>query len=151
MIDKNMCDKFKHIRRSLDFTQVTFSKMLEISRTVIADIENYRIDPSKKMIKSVIDKFDINPSWLYLGEGEMLSKGRGNRIAEQPRIYNKATPQQIEGLLDKLGRLEKENANLKNALLALASNQANTDLLDLLNQMAIDIGAIRKKLGDPQQ
>ena len=151
MIDKNMCDKFKHIRRSLDFTQVTFSKMLEISRTVIADIENYRIDPSKKMIKSVIDKFDINPSWLYLGEGDILSKGRENRIAEQPRIYNKATPQQIEGLLDKLGRLEKENANLKNALLALASNQANTDLLDLLNQMAIDIGAIRKKLGDPQQ
>ena len=151
MVDKQMCDRFGNIRRALNLTQIEFAKTLDISRQTINDVENYRTDPSKRLMKLVIDIHKINASWLYLGEGEMISKGRENRIAEQPRIYNKATPQQIEGLLDKLGRLEKENANLKNALLALASNQANTDLIDLLNQMAIDIGAIRKKLGDPDQ
>jgi len=151
MVDKQMCDRFGNIRRALNLTQIEFAKTLDISRQTINDVENYRTDPSKRLMKLVIDIHKINASWLYLGEGEMLSKGRENRIAEQPRIYNKATPQQIEGLLDKLGRMEKENANLKNALLALASNQANTDLIDLLNQMAIDIGAIRKKLGDPDQ
>ncbi len=56
--------RFKQIREELNFTQSGFAEELETSSSV-SDIERGRTKLSGKMVMKLLDKFHINPLWIY--------------------------------------------------------------------------------------
>jgi transcriptional regulator with XRE-family HTH domain len=68
MIDKKLCDQVKFIRKKMSsdpktgkpLTQVAFAKSLGKSPSIIAEIETYKIEPSKAVIKKIIEVYGVN-------------------------------------------------------------------------------------------
>lgn len=56
--------KFKELREELGFTQQDFAQLCNIGKSTI-DIERGKTKLSGKLIATLIDKFNINPLWLY--------------------------------------------------------------------------------------
>ena len=68
MIDKELCDKIKFIRKNISknhqtgkpLSQAAFAKSLHTSQGIIADIETYKREPSKSLIRKIIEVYEIN-------------------------------------------------------------------------------------------
>lgn len=60
--------RFKQIREELQLTQSAFQKELELSSST-SDIERGRTKLSGKVVMRLLEKYQINPLWLY-GESE---------------------------------------------------------------------------------
>ncbi len=56
--------RFKQVREELNFTQSAFAEALEISGST-SDIERGRTKLSGKTVTKLLEKFHINPLWLY--------------------------------------------------------------------------------------
>ena len=54
-----------------NLSQATFGKKIGVSRDVINNIENNRVELSELMLKAVCAEFGINEEWLRTGQGEM--------------------------------------------------------------------------------
>lgn len=62
------------LRKHLKLSQSKFGESLGVSRDVINNIDNNRVDASSKtlFLHQVCRVFSVNENWLLLGEGEML-------------------------------------------------------------------------------
>lgn len=67
-----MKDRLKQLRKQEGLTQAEFGDRIGVTRDVIANIENGRVDPSPMIIKMVCRMFPVSEVWLRTGEGEML-------------------------------------------------------------------------------
>lgn len=56
--------RFKHLREDLGYTQQAFAQLLNIGSTT-ADIERSRTKITGRVVVDLMDKFNINPLWLY--------------------------------------------------------------------------------------
>jgi transcriptional regulator with XRE-family HTH domain len=72
MIDKELCDRLKEIRNQLGLTQGDFAKKVGTNQAHISRIENYSLEPTKAIIKELIQKLNIDANWLLTGEGTMV-------------------------------------------------------------------------------
>jgi transcriptional regulator with XRE-family HTH domain len=71
MIDKKLCDKVKSIRLNCTVNPITgkpisqaeFANYIGVSQSVIAKIEAYRTEPSKKLLNLLKEKYGSN-FWL---------------------------------------------------------------------------------------
>lgn len=70
----NASEQLRAIRKSKGMTQQEFAAFMEMSLSAIANIENGSREISKAMMKSIIEKCDINARWLLTGEGEMFEQ-----------------------------------------------------------------------------
>lgn len=68
-----MNERIKKIRKDNYFTQQEFGELLGVSRNVIANIENGRVDPSPLFINLLIKEFNVNKDWLETGTGIQYS------------------------------------------------------------------------------
>ncbi len=64
-----LSDRIKKIRKGVEFSQLTFSSVLGVSRSHISNIETGAVKPSEQLIKLICAKFEINENWLRTGEG----------------------------------------------------------------------------------
>lgn len=76
MIDRNLCERFRKIRRDNGLTQAQLADKLEISRSLISQIEKYFAEPSKGTITQLAKKLNINTNWFLTGEGGMFITDR---------------------------------------------------------------------------
>ena len=65
-------ERVKEIRKSIKLSQTDFGKRLGVSRDVINNIENGRVEPSEVILKLISKDFGISMDWLKRGQGEMM-------------------------------------------------------------------------------
>ncbi|HGS9095682.1 TPA: helix-turn-helix domain-containing protein [Clostridioides difficile] len=68
-IDKDTKTRFIEIRREKNLTQEQLGEILGVTRNVIANIENGRMEASKLYVNHFCSKFNINKDWLLYGVG----------------------------------------------------------------------------------
>lgn len=86
-------DRFKRIRKHLNFTQAEFGKKLRLSQNTIANYEIGRRVIPQDIIKFICNEYKISYTWFINGEGEMLSQkdeeSLTSSINERVRILRK--------------------------------------------------------------
>ena len=65
--------RFKKIRDFYKLNQVDFGKKLGVSRDVISNIEQGRVEPKDLVINHICDIYSINKEWLLHGTGKMIA------------------------------------------------------------------------------
>lgn len=73
--------RIKELRKYLGLTQSKMAEQIGIAQGSYADIERGRNSISTRVLYALREKFNVNPDWLKLGEGEMieLNKERVNK------------------------------------------------------------------------
>lgn len=66
--------RLKDIRKSLDIPQKDFALKLEMSGSFLSEVEKGKAKPGFDFIKNLIVKFDINPLYLFTGEGTTFTR-----------------------------------------------------------------------------
>jgi ribosome-binding protein aMBF1 (putative translation factor) len=71
-VDKSLCNRVKDVRFNARLNKSEFADKLGLkSRSLISDIERYRIEPSKRVLSKIQEVFRVNPTWLYTGKGSI--------------------------------------------------------------------------------
>lgn len=71
-------ERFKIIIDMLGMNANSFSTELNMRSTAMYNIINGKNKPSYDLLKSIIEKYNVNPSWLLSGDGDVfLTKNRG--------------------------------------------------------------------------
>ena len=65
-------DRIKEVRKIKGLTQQRFADELGLKRNTVGGYEIGTVTPSDRTIADISQKFDINESWLRIGEGEMM-------------------------------------------------------------------------------
>lgn len=69
-IDTSISARLKEIRESQDLTQALFATELGVSRDSYAFVESNRTNPTVDLIKRVVLKYKVSPTWLLFGSGK---------------------------------------------------------------------------------
>lgn len=67
-----MNTRIKVLRTHLKLSQTDFGEKLGVSRDVINNLENARVEPKELMIKTICSLLSVNEHWLRTGDGEMF-------------------------------------------------------------------------------
>lgn len=98
-----MIDRIKEIIKTKFNTQTAFAEYLNISRQQVTRyLNNENLLPIPAIIK-LANEYNINPTWLLLGKGNML-------LSDNDSINN---DELIKQLQEKINQLEIENNLLK--------------------------------------
>jgi transcriptional regulator with XRE-family HTH domain len=66
-MDSGVSERFTQIRYDKKLDRKEFADQLEISPTVISDIENGKREPSKELILRASIAYAISLNWIYMG------------------------------------------------------------------------------------
>ncbi|HIE4740807.1 TPA: helix-turn-helix domain-containing protein [Clostridioides difficile] len=69
MIDIKINKRIKEIREDINLSQQKFGEKLGVSRDVISNIENNRVEVKTVFITHMCEVFNVNKCWLETGEG----------------------------------------------------------------------------------
>ena len=76
-------DRIKKLRKTQKLSQPAFGERLGVSRDVINNIEQGRVEPKELFIKVLCSEFDVNEKWLRNGDGEMFApEDEGDRATK---------------------------------------------------------------------
>ena len=75
-------DRFKEIRKMLEFNQRKFASELGISQTHISSIELGKDQPSSSLIRLVCMQYNLNEDWLGTGVGTPIKETANIEIPE---------------------------------------------------------------------
>lgn len=64
--------RLKKLRNSKGLSQMDFAKKLNITQSVISDIENGRRGISRNVLMALGTQFNVNASWILTGQGDMF-------------------------------------------------------------------------------
>jgi len=67
-----MTDRLKQLRKELGLSQAAFAKKLKITPAAVNEIESGRNRLTDRNFTAICEKFNVNPSWLKDGVGEMF-------------------------------------------------------------------------------
>lgn len=68
-----MKDRIIAVRKYLKMSQTDFGHGLGVSRDVISNIEQGRVDAKPLLIEQICKMYNVNKQWLLTGEGEMFN------------------------------------------------------------------------------
>jgi len=114
-IGMTISKRIRHIRQTLNMSQVEFAKAIHISNGYIAELECEHRKVNDRIIHLISLTFGVNEKWLKTGEGDMFFKAFGEKLQRMVSLFNELPPkfqdyamQQIEQLLNVTGK-EPEN------------------------------------------
>ena len=100
-------NRIRHIRKTLNMSQVEFAKAIYISNGYIAELECEHRRVNDRIIHLISLTFGVNEKWLKTGEGDMFFKAFGEKLQRMVSLFNELPPkfqdyvmQQIEQLLN---------------------------------------------------
>lgn len=67
-------ERIKLVRIDLGLSQKEFGERIGISRDMIANIENDRVEVKPLLMQHLCDVFHVNSDWLRTGEGDVFVK-----------------------------------------------------------------------------
>ncbi|MCC0642197.1 MULTISPECIES: helix-turn-helix transcriptional regulator [unclassified Clostridioides] len=71
MYDIKINKRIKQIRKEHNVSQQEFGEKLGVSRDVISNIENNRVEVKTVFITHMCEIFNVNKEWILTGEGEI--------------------------------------------------------------------------------
>lgn len=74
-LDPELNSRISQIRNELGLSQAMFADSIGSTRDVISFIEINRTAVTVPIVKKVIKKYNINPTWILFGEGNKYRKG----------------------------------------------------------------------------
>ena len=69
-----MNERIRILRKQLGITLEKFGEKVGVTRGAMSSIENGKRNVTDQMFKSICREFNVNPSWLRDGEGEMFTE-----------------------------------------------------------------------------
>ena len=116
---ERVIDRFDVYMASAGLNDNKVTVQLNLSKGLIGKSRNKGRDLSRSLIEKILNCYtDLNPAWLYTGEGSMLQDEtpQPSLVAEQQTSPDNSL---LEYLQRKIAQLEKENAELlqENAVL----------------------------------
>ena len=70
-------ERVKDVRRALELSQKDFAAQLNIAPSFLSEIESGKTRAGYNFLIKMAGVFDVNPSWIILGKGEMFFKDEG--------------------------------------------------------------------------
>lgn len=67
-----MKERIKQVRGLSSLSQTAFAEKLGVTRDIVANWENGRVDVPEVVIRSICREFNVDYAWLKTGEGSML-------------------------------------------------------------------------------
>lgn len=109
----NLSERIKQIRKAEKLSQIKFGEKLGVSRDVINNLENSRVDPKPLFINHLCISFNINKDWLLNGTGNMYNSPNN--------ITNLELKESICNIIMNINNVDSLNnlKNLSNLLLNL--------------------------------
>ncbi|MDR2542811.1 MAG: helix-turn-helix domain-containing protein [Treponema sp.] len=99
--------RIRHLRRTLNMSQVEFAKAIYISNGYIAELECEHRRVNERIIHLISLTFGVNEKWLKNGEGDMFFNTPSEKLQRMVSLFNELPPkfqdysmQQIELLLN---------------------------------------------------
>lgn len=65
-------ERIKFLRKELNLSQSKFGEKLGVSKAVIVNLENNRVELKEMMTKLICRTFNVNPLWLTEGKGDIF-------------------------------------------------------------------------------
>lgn len=87
-----MKDRIKQIRKDKKMTQEAFGKILGVKGNTITNYENGMRNPSDAIITSICREFNVNPTWLRTGEGDVYKQPTDDLSEVIAEIVNDESP-----------------------------------------------------------
>ncbi|ALB48321.1 helix-turn-helix domain-containing protein [Clostridium beijerinckii] len=113
-----MNERIKIIRKNEKLSQSEFGKKLEVSRDVINNLENGRVEPKPLMINYICDVFNVNKEWLITGKGEIYKIPEENEILTEALAKISLTEKkELKEIVTKLPKLNEKYIDLINKLI----------------------------------
>ncbi|MBX2916427.1 MAG: helix-turn-helix transcriptional regulator [Cyclobacteriaceae bacterium] len=103
--------RLRQLRRQLNLTQKEFADIISIKQGSLSDIERGRIGISEKIIDLVVEKFNINRTWLLAGSGK-TSNDKNFKIQgiNTGDYTGKGRKEWLKNALNDLERAKKSNS-----------------------------------------
>jgi len=109
--NEEIADRFRELRAKTGLSQKDFATSIDLSHTVIAEIERGGREPSRKVMVAVARKYGVSLDWLLLGVGSI----EGAQPKEDPEV--EALKKEIAEMEDTIRALEAENKKISRELL----------------------------------
>ena len=98
--------RIRHVRQTLNMSQVEFAKSIYISNGYIAELECEHRKVNDRIIHLISLTFGVNEKWLRTGDGDMFFKTPGEKLQRMVSLFSELPPKfqdyvvtQIEQLL----------------------------------------------------
>lgn len=99
--------RIRHLRKTLNMSQVEFARAIYISNGYIAELECEHRKVNDRIVHLISLTFGVNEKWLKHGEGDMFFNTSGKKLQRMAEMFNELPPkfqdyvvQQIENLLN---------------------------------------------------
>lgn len=128
----NIGKRFTYLRGGK--TKKDYAEFLEITPTVVSDIENEKIEPSRNIMRILLNKQNVNINWLLTGEGEpFLQKDvepeKPTVVKELEEIALSVTAPKFQALEDNLTMFKNDIQEQIEALKKAQQNPHSGDLI----------------------
>jgi len=104
-----VAERFRKTRIDLDMNQQKFAEELNVSQSVISDIERGHREPSRPILVHLAEKYEVDLNWLLIGKSITEDDASEKKI--------KKLEEQIKRMDNLNNDLEKKNADLTKELL----------------------------------
>ncbi|MDR2965313.1 MAG: helix-turn-helix domain-containing protein [Treponema sp.] len=98
--------RIRHLRHTLNMSQVEFAKSIYISNGYIAELECEHRKVNDRIIHLISLTFGVSEKWLKTGEGDMFFSTPGEKLQRMVSLFSELPPkfqdyvmQQVESLL----------------------------------------------------
>jgi transcriptional regulator with XRE-family HTH domain len=69
---KEFSERLIKVRQILGYNQKEFAPQINVSLSFLYQVEASRTKPGFNFFKTLIEKFNVNPKYLFTGDGEMF-------------------------------------------------------------------------------
>ena len=137
----SISERVKEIRKKNKLSQTQFGERLRVSRDVINNIENNRINISELIIKTICMEFNLNEEWLMTGQG--LPEIQKDTFSLDEYIKSKdGTPLEIE-IVKTYFELE---ASIRQAIIKHFKERLNISEISITNDNIYPLPKPTKKI-----
>ena len=95
MGDRGVAERLREIRESLGLSQGEFAQSIGVHRVTYNNYERGKSEPPLSVIKEIVQRYNVNPTWLLTGEGEPFQE-EGRRVEVDPEVLELARVLQEE-------------------------------------------------------
>ncbi|MDR0709704.1 MAG: helix-turn-helix domain-containing protein [Spirochaetaceae bacterium] len=88
--------RIKQVRETLELSQRSFSSVLSLSHSYIANVETGSLKVNGRLVKLVVSEFTVNEDWLLTGKGEMFSQNPDEKFTKLVSLFKGLSPSHQE-------------------------------------------------------
>lgn len=130
-----MYERIRQIRKQLNMSQREFGESLGVSRDVMANIENNRVQPSETFILLMCCIYNVNPRWLETGVGEPILTEESN-LKKAMDLFKQLSSDFQQYILSQMnGLIDVQNKKAAPAI-AIPKKDSDAETADELTKIA---------------